>query len=149
MLRFKRSHLFLLLGLVAPVCASAANYCIKVNGGFGTGGASFIGKGFALPTAGLCKPWAGFLKTGTTVVAFSTGTGCLSTDGKVLSFSIFSTDDEYFGTGQISIDKMQFCAAGVTSCPVSAHNNSTTFFTGPAASQSCTTKLLTLPATHN
>ena len=45
MLRFKPSHLMLLLGLIAPVCASA-HLCIRVNGGFGNGGTSFIGKGF-------------------------------------------------------------------------------------------------------
>ena len=63
MFRFKTSHLLLMVGLIAPIPSYAANFCIKVNGGFGSGGSSFVGKGFALPTAGNCKPWAGYVKT--------------------------------------------------------------------------------------
>ena len=46
--RFKIPHLFLLLGLIAPVNSFAeAHYCIAVDGGFGNGGTTFIGLGFA------------------------------------------------------------------------------------------------------
>src|SRR4051812_6141918 len=76
MIRFKSSHLVLMLGLIAPLCSNAADYCISVNNGFGQGGTTFIGKGFTLPVAGVCLPWSGFLKTASSVVAISTGTGC-------------------------------------------------------------------------
>jgi hypothetical protein len=49
MIRFKSSHVMLALGLIAPICSNAADYCIAVNNGFGHGGTSFIGKGFTCP----------------------------------------------------------------------------------------------------
>jgi hypothetical protein len=150
MLRFKTSHLFLALGLIAPVWASAANLCIKVNGGFGNGGISFVGKGFALPAAGLCKPWAGWAKTGTSVIFTSTGTACLSGDGKVLTAEIFSTDPEFLGTGgNFIVNHIQLCPGGATGCPFGGGTADGDFFSGAAATQSCTTKLLSLPALHD
>ena len=112
MFRLKAPHLCLLLGLLAPVCASA-NFCIRVNGGFGNGGTSFIGKGFTLPAAGLCRPWAGFTKTASTVIANSTGAGCLSSDGKVLTVTVFSTNPSYFGPGGFGSDHIRLCPAGI------------------------------------
>jgi len=148
MFRFKTSHLVLLLGLIAPIYSSAAaNFCIAVSGGFGTGGTSFVGPGFAVPAAGKCKPWSGFTKTASTVVLITTGTGCLSSDGKVLTVSVYSTDPEFLGSGQLGSDQIQLCPAGVTNCPISGEDFGQ--FGGPAKSQSCTTKLLSLPATHN
>jgi hypothetical protein len=48
MFRFKTTHLFLLLGLIAPVSSFASeHYGIAVNGGFGGGGTTSIGIGFA------------------------------------------------------------------------------------------------------
>ena len=44
MIRFKKPYLFVILGLIVPVCGSAANFCIRVNGGFGNGGTSFMEK---------------------------------------------------------------------------------------------------------
>ena len=149
MLRFKAPHVLLLLGLIAPVCASA-HYCIKVNGGFGNGGTSFIGKGFTLPTAGLCKPWSGFAKTASSVVAISTGTACRSGDGKVLELTIFSSDPEYMGAGVFSQDHIRLCPAGAATCPFGGGTSFSSFFGGgAAASQTCTTKLLTFPALHD
>src|SRR5262245_53392291 len=147
MLRFKMRHLFLLPGLIAPICASA-HYCIKVNGGFGNGGTSYIGRNFVVPAAGDCKRWAGFTKTAATVVLISTGTGCLSTNGKVLTFTIFSTDPEFLGPGVSASDHIQYCRAGVTPCPIGAGQDQGTFG-GSAAPQVCTTALLTLPAIHD
>ena len=148
MIKFKTSHLFLLLGLIAPVCSFAANYCIKVNGGFGNGGTSFVGKGFAVPTPGNCKPWSGFTKTASTVIAMSTGSGCRSSDGKVLTLTVFSTDPPWFGSGQFGTDHIRLCPAGVTGCPIGAGTDVGSFG-GPAAPQSCTTQLLSLPALHD
>ena len=148
MFRFKTHHLCLLLGLLAPVCASA-NFCIRVNGGFGNGGTSFIGKGFTLPAAGLCKPWAGFTKTASTVIANSTGAGCLSSDGKVLTVTVFSTNPSYFGPGGFGSDHIRLCPAGISGCPTGAGTDQGSFGPGPASRQSCTTALLRLPAIHD
>jgi hypothetical protein len=60
MFRFRTSHLILVLGLVAPAASYGADYCIAVNGGFGNGGTSHIGKGFAVPAPANCRPWSGF-----------------------------------------------------------------------------------------
>jgi hypothetical protein len=148
MFRIKTRHLLVLLGLIAPVYSYGANYCIASGGGFGSGGASFIGPGFALPLAGKCKPWSGFTKAASTVVLTSTGTGCLSSDGKVLTFSIYSSDPAYLSSSTIGEDYIQFCPPGTKSCPVGAGSDQGTF-AGTAAPQTCTTALLKLPSTHN
>jgi hypothetical protein len=85
--------------ITGAVHASEANYCIAANGGFNGdgGGTSFIGKGFTVPAAGNCKPWSGFTKTASTVVLTTTGTGCHSSDGKVLTVSVSSADPDFFG----------------------------------------------------
>jgi hypothetical protein len=148
MLRLKASHLILTLGLVAPVSSYAADYCIAVNGGFGNGGTSFVGKGFVVPAAGNCKPWSGFLKTATTVIATSTGTGCRSTNGQVLTFTIFSTDPPFFGPSEFALDHIQLCPAGIANCPIGGGSDVGTFG-GSAAPQTCTTSLVRLPAVHD
>ena len=148
MLRFKTSHLCLLLGLMTPVCASA-HYCIRVNGGFGNGGQSFVGKGFTVPGPGACARWSGYLKAASSVIAISTGTGCRSTNGKVLELTIFSSDPSFFGAGSFSQDHIKLCPGGVTGCPIGGGVNAGSFFSGPAAPQTCTTQLLTLPVFHD
>jgi hypothetical protein len=53
MFRFKAAHLFLLLRLVGPMRSFASElYCPSMNGGFGTGGTTFVGSGFAVPGPG-------------------------------------------------------------------------------------------------
>jgi len=86
--------LSLLLGLIAPVYgfAAEAHYCIAVNGGFGHGGTTYVGLGFTVPAEGNCTPWSGFTKTASTVILTTTGTGCLSSDGKALTVSVSSAD---------------------------------------------------------
>ena len=148
MFRFKTPLLLLALGLIAPICSYAANYCIAVGGGFGSGGTSFIGPGFALPTAGKCKPWSGFTKTASTVVFFSTGTGCLSSDSKVLTFSIVSTDPANIGADVTASDQIEFCPAEVKSCPIGSGNDQG-LFSGTAAPETCTAALLKLPSSHD
>jgi hypothetical protein len=149
MTRFKPSHLMLVLGLMVPLCSNAADYCIATNGGFGKGGSSFIGKGFTLPTAGRCLPWSGFVKTATTVVAISSGTGCRSTDGLVLEFTISSTDPAYLGAGVIGSDHIKFCPGGTATCPFGGGTGAGTFSNGPAKAQTCTATLYKLPSTHD
>jgi hypothetical protein len=145
MFRFKTPQLFLLLGLIAPVYSYAANYCIAVSGGFGGGGTSFMGINFALPDGGKCKPWSAFTKTASTVILTTTGTGCLSSDGKVLTVSVSSADPAFLGAGQLGSDYIQLCPAGVTSCSIGAGTDQGAF-SGPAAPETCTTKLFHLPA---
>lgn len=148
MIRFKTSHLLLAVGLIAPIPSYAANLCIRVNGGFGAGGSSFVGKGFAVPGAGACKPWAGYVKTASSVIANSTGAGCLSSDGKVLTLTIISTNPSYLGAGVTATDHIRLCPAGVSGCPIGAGVDIGTFG-GSAAKQTCTASLLNLPAVHD
>ena len=118
MILIKPRHVMLMLGLVAPLCSNAADYCIATNGGFGNGGSSFIGKGFVLPAAGTCLPWSGFTKTASSVIAIATGTGCRSSDGKALELTISSTDPAFLGSGVIGSDHIKFCPGGAGNLPV-------------------------------
>ncbi len=136
--------------ITGAVHASEANYCIAANGGFNGdgGGTSFIGKGFTVPAAGNCKPWSGFTKTASTVVLTTTGTGCLSSDGKVLTVSVSSADPDFFGALTPGSDYITFCPAGVKGCPISGTDQGALGFGGPAAEETCTSTLLVLPSTH-
>jgi hypothetical protein len=127
--------------------AVASNFCVAVNGGFGSGGTSYIAPAFTLPAKNNCAAWSGFTKTATTVIAISTGTGCLASDGKVLTLSIFNTDPEFFGEGKAVSDQIQLCPKGVTGCPITGQDLGN--FAGLAVQQACTASLLTLPPTHD
>jgi hypothetical protein len=150
MFRFKIPFVVLVLGLLAPTCADAANFCVAVNGGFGSlsGGTSYIAPAFTLPARNNCAAWSGFTKTATTVIAISTGTGCLSNNGKVLTLSIFNTDPPFFGSGKAVSDHIQLCPKGVAVCPITGQDSGN-FGPGTAVQQTCTPKLLTLPQTHD
>jgi len=150
MFRFKRPLLLLVLGLIAPVYSFAANYCIAVNSGFGNGGTTFIGTGFAVPAKGTCSPWAGFTKTASTVIWTTTGTGCLSTDGKILTFSLGSVDPSWFGVGQVQQDYILLCQGGQSKCPATFGSQRDIGVAGGSAETvTCTTSLLNLPALHD
>jgi hypothetical protein len=145
---FKPS-LVLTLGLLAPFCANAADYCIKTNGGFGNGGSSFIGKNFAVPAAGQCVPWSGFVKTASSVIAISAGTACRSSDGKALELSISSTDPSFLGSGNVGSDHIKFCPGGAATCPFGGGTATGTFSNGSAGKQNCTAALVNLPPIHD
>ena len=151
MFRFKTPFMVLALGLIAPVCGYAANFCVAVDRGFGSGGTSYIAPAFTLPAKSHCAAWSGFTKTATTVIAISTGTGCISASGKVLTLSIFNTDPEFFGPGAGVSDQIQLCPTGVTGCPISGQDIG--YFGGnggtAAVQQTCTAALLKLPQTHD
>ena len=147
MFRFKTPFMVLALGLIAPICAYAANLCVAVNGGFGRGGTSYIAPAFTMPAKNNCAAWSGFTKTAASVIAISTGTGCLASDGRVLTLSIFNTDLEFFGAGVAVLDQIELCPKGVTGCPITGEDIGN--FTGPAVQQTCTASLLTLPPTHD
>ena len=144
---FKKSHLALLLGLIAPVSSFAAHYCVAVNGGFGHGGTTFIGTGFTLPAEGTCTPWSGFTKTASTVILTTGGTGCLSSDSKVFTLSVSSADPMYYGQPQA--DFIQFCPAnGGKDCPI-GDGRDTGINAGSAAPVSCSSSLEQLPSYHD
>jgi hypothetical protein len=147
MFRRETSFMVLALGLIAPISAYPANFCVAVSGGFGSGGTSYIAPAFTLPAKNHCAAWSGFTKTATTVIAISTGTGCLSSNGTVLTLSIFNTDPPFFGTGAAVSDQIQLCPEGVTSCPITGQDSGN--FSGSAAEQTCTASLLKLPQTHD
>jgi hypothetical protein len=145
MFRLKTPHLFLLLGLIAPVNSFAeAHYCIASDGGFGHGGTTFIGEGFALPAEGNCTPWSGFTKTASTVILTSSGTGCLSSDGKALTVSVFSADPAFFAQPQADYIEL---LRGDSKEPFRGED--TGAFGGSAEPVTCTSSLLHLPSTHD
>jgi hypothetical protein len=147
MFRFRTPYILLVLGLTVPTHTYAASFCVAVNGGFGSGGTSFIAPTFNLPAKNHCAGWSGFTKTAATVIAISNGTGCVSSDDKVLTLSIFNTDPQFFGSGQSVSDQIQLCPTGVTGCPISGQDVGS--FGGTAAQQTCTASLLKLPPTHD
>lgn len=137
------------LSLSAVGQAQAANFCIAVLGGFGHGGATLVSKNFSLPANGTCSPWHGYTKTATTVIATSTGTGCRSSDGKVFTLSVLSTDPDFFGIATTASDHLKFCPAGSSGCPVGSGSSTGSLGTGTVKAVSCTTSLLTLPSVHD
>jgi hypothetical protein len=147
MFRFEARHLVFVLGLVAPMPAFAATFCVAVNGGFGNGGTSYVAPDFALPVSGLCKPWAGFTKDATTVIATASGTGCLSSNGKVLTLAIFNTDPAAFGSHNFVSDYVRICPKSAGTCPISGSDDGN--YSGTAAEQTCTAALLRVPVFHD
>jgi len=148
MLRFKTSHLFLLLGLTAPAYSFATeHYCIATDGGFGHGGTTFIATGFAVPAEGACAPWAGFTKAESTVVLTTFGTGCLSSDGTTLTVSVSSADPSFLGAGNIGSDYIQLSRKESKG----AFTTGTDFgqFGGSAEAVTCTSSLEHLPSSHD
>jgi hypothetical protein len=150
MFRFKTSHLLLLplLGLV-PVhsFAAEAHYCIAVDGGFGHGGTTFLATGFAVPGEGVCTPWSGFTKTASSVILTTNGTGCLSSDGKVLTVSVMNADPSFFGTGQVRSDFIRLTRSSTSAKFTSGEDSGA--FTGSAEAVTCTSTLEHLPDTHD
>ena len=143
----------LTLGLITPVSAYAAGFCVAVNGGFGGGGYTFIATGFTLPAKNQCAAWSGFTKTASTVILISNGAGCLSNSGKVLNLSIFSTDPQFFGVGPAPYawDSIEMCPTRITGCPLTGQGpRSTNTLGGEIAEEvTCTASLLLLPQTHD
>ena len=119
-----------------------------MGGGFGSGGETFIGTGFAVPAAGVCAQWSGFTKAFSSVILSTTGSGCLSSDGKVLTLAVSSQDPSFYGSGVPQQDYMRMCPAGTKSCPIGGGVD-TGNFSGTAAPVTCTSSLLSLPAIHD
>jgi hypothetical protein len=148
MFRFKKTHISLLLGLIVPVSGSATtHYCIETAGGFGHGGTTFIGTNFAVPAEGVCAPWSGFTKTASTVVLTTSGTGCLSSDGKVLTVSVSSADPDFLGAGNLGSDYIRLSRASSKGSFTSGTDNGQ--FGGSAEPITCTSSLESLPSSHD
>jgi hypothetical protein len=146
--RLKASFLILLLGLTAPVCSFATeHYCIATAGGFGHGGTTFIGVNFAVPAEGICTPWSGFTKTASTVVLMTSGTGCLSSDGKVLTVSVSSADPEFLGAGSLGSDYIQLSRSESKGSFTGGTDKGE--FGGSAEPVTCTSSLENLPSSHD
>jgi hypothetical protein len=138
-----------LAALITGTTAHAANFCIAVGGGFGGGGTSFIGKNFTVPADGNCAPWSGFTKTASTVIVFSSGNGCMSSDGKVLTVSLTSIAGNFCMAGSSSsacTDYITLCTAA-SGCPVGDQDVGS--FAGTAKEETCSASLLKLPSSHD
>jgi hypothetical protein len=148
--RFKTSHLFLLLGLIAPLqsfASSEAPYCVAVNGGY-TGpatGTTFVARNYSQPAGGHCTPWTGYTWTLDNVILTTSGTSCLSSDGKALTVAVSSLDPPTFYIGQYTADYIQLNRVD-SSQPFSGED--TGAFAGSAEPVSCTSDLLNLPSVH-
>jgi len=141
-----KSLLSLLLALLIPACGFASNYCIATNGGWPSGGTTFIGPSFAIPAEGKCTAWLGFTKTASTVVLTTSGTGCLSSDGTALTVAVSSADPSFFGS-IYEPDYIQFTRSKSTEPFTSGDDQGA--FGGTAEVVSCTSSLLNLPSSHD
>jgi hypothetical protein len=137
-----------LAALITGVAHSDPVFCIAVDGGFGSGGTSFIARNFTVPGPGVCVPWTGFTRTAGTVILFTSGTGCLSSTGEVLTVSVSSQDPAYLGAGRLGSDYIQLCPTGAKGCALS-HGSDQGTFGGSAKEETCTGTLLHLPPTHD
>jgi hypothetical protein len=142
------TSVLLALGLIAPLHSFAAEpFCIATGGGFGNGGSTYVARNFTPPTANKCTTWSGYTKTASTVILTTTGTACLSSDSKTLTVSVTHADPQYYPITELEADYMQL-----------TQSSSTDPFTGEdygalggadASTVTCTSELLTLPASHD
>jgi hypothetical protein len=116
--------------------------CIATGGGFGNGGTTFVAPAFTVPAGGGCAAWSGFTKTATTVVLFTTGAGCVSSDAMKLTLSVSSADPNYLGAGTMASDYIQLTRTSTTGSFTSGSDQGE--FSGNAAQVSCTSDLLQL-----
>ena len=126
---------------------SGGPFCVATAGGFGAGGTTFVGPGFAVPAVGNCTPWSGFTKTASTVILTTSGAACLSSDGKTLTLSVSSADPDFLGAGSIASDYIQLTRTGTTGSFNSGSDQGE--FSGSADQITCTSSLLQLPGTHD
>ena len=121
-------------------------FCIATAGGFGNGGTTFVGPGFAVPAKNSCTAWSGFTKTASTVILNTSGAACLSTTGKTLTLNVSSMDPDFLGTNPAS-DYIQLTRASATGSFTGGTDQGE--FSGGADQITCTSALLSLPDTHD
>lgn len=73
-------------GLMLPGLSAAKDFCLTINSSTYV----LIGKGFTVPLKGRCKAWTG-LTVQSNTNSPSAGTGCTSSDGSHLNFTITTT----------------------------------------------------------
>jgi hypothetical protein len=145
--RFKTPHLFLLLGLIAPVHSFAEEpYCIAVAGG-GTHGTHFVARNFSFPGEGKCTPWSGYTIFDSAVILTSTGTSCLSSDGTALTVSVSSNDPAWLGTLPPANDYIRLTRLDSTQ-PFRGEDTGVFGYPAESETETCTCDLLNLPASH-
>jgi hypothetical protein len=149
MFNIRAHHLFLLLGLIAPIRTFAAEpYCIAVAGGFGDHGTTFVARNFSLPGDGKCTPWSGYTKTASTVILTTTGTSCLSSDGKALTVSLSSADPSWLGSAPPVLDYIQL-SRGDSTQPFKGEDAGVFGYPAQSETVTCTSDLLNLPSSHD
>jgi len=92
--------------------------------------------------AGNCTQWSGFTKTASTVVFTTSGAGCLSSDGKQLTFNLSSADPNFVGAGSVASDYIQLNRTAPTGSFSSGSDQG--YFSGSANQITCTSGLLQL-----
>lgn len=122
------------------------DFCIAVNGGFGSGGTTFVGKGFVAPANGTCRPWSGIMQTATTVVGTSTGSACMSSNGLRLTVTLLTTNPGFLGSGMVASDHIELCPVA-QQCPVVQADSGT--FGGPAQRVACNPAIVPIPSQHD
>jgi hypothetical protein len=154
-----QSSLAVLLAMMAPVHSFAttappapAPYCIAVNGGFGDSGgngSTYVARNFAFPEASKCTTWTGYTKTSATVIFTTSGTACLSSDSTALTVSVSSLDPDFLGTYGVANDYIKMSRTSVNTPFAGQDIGYLTYGSGSAEPTTCTSDLLTLPATHD
>ncbi len=142
-----------LAGLMAPVFATQAPYCVALDGGFLNGGASVVARNFEFPEQSKCSTFQGYTKSNATVVFQTNGNLCLSDDGQVVTVLITSADPSFSGFTNgsdlpVKHDYLRFCANGSGTCIFGGGVDFGTLGT-TAEHQDCTDILLDLPAYHD
>ena len=121
---------------------TGSSFCIAIDNGFGNGGTTFVEPAFAVPAAGKCTSWSGFTKTASTVVLTTSGSGCVSSDGKKLTLSVSSADPDYLGPGTAAWDYIQLTRGSTTGSFTAGSDQGE--FDGTAKQLTCTSSLLQL-----
>ena len=86
-----------ILGIVAiltlaPGIACARDYCLAVTDSF-----AIVGQRFTIPKKGQCTRWTGFTRLPEDILP-SLGTGCTSSNGLKLSFTIVTVESSALGS---------------------------------------------------
>jgi hypothetical protein len=125
---------------------TSKNFCIATGGGFGSGGTTFVAPIFTVPAKNKCAAWSGWTKTASTVILNTSGSACVSTSGKTMTVSVFSIDPAFFGTTALT-DYIELTRASASGSFTGGTDQGQ--FAGTAAQLTCTSKLLSLPDSHD
>jgi hypothetical protein len=142
----------------ANIANNPQDYCINVNGGWNPnnpGGVTFVAKNFVYPPKGACRSWTGIVRASISVVGTTTGTACLSDDGKRFTAALRTSAVDWAGVDAVS-DTIDLCPTGT--CPPKTGGGTISerdlgYFSGgmegPAAHVSCTAAMTSIPSEHD